>query len=215
MGLARREAIAQVAACSNLVVIEDDAYGLLPEVPMPPLASLIPDRTFHICSISKIISPGLRLAWVRAPDIGAAWRLAADLHETAIMAPPFNAAVVSVWLENGEFWHLAEAVRSEVRARQEIVANTLRPGSYRAQPYGYHLWLPLPLGSDPAIIIDTLRPFGLSLSFSDAFAVERTGAPPAFRVSTGGLITRKGLKSALALLREMTVASAPHKVSLV
>lgn len=215
MDLARRKAIAQVAAHSDLVVIEDDAYGLLPQAPMPPLASLIPDQTYHICSVSKIISPGLRFAWVRAPDIGAAWRLAADLHETAIMAPPFNAAIVSVWLENGEFWHLAEAVRSEVRARQEIVANTLRHQSYLAQPYGYHVWLPLPLGSDPAIIIDALRPFGLPLSFSDAFAVERTNAHPAFRVSTGGLITRNGLKSALELLREMIGGSAPQKVSLV
>ncbi|MDR7101550.1 PLP-dependent aminotransferase family protein [Croceicoccus sp. BE223] len=215
MDLPRRAAIAEVAASQNLLVIEDDAYGLLPEVATPSLASLVPERTFHICSVSKVISPGLRVAWVRTPDIGSAWRLCADLHETAIMAPPFNAAVVSVWLETGDFWRLADAVRCEVLARNDIVAETLEGGSYRARPCGYHLWLPLPSGRDPSTIIDVLRPYGLSLSASDAFAVAGTGAPPAMRVSTGGLITRQGLRSALTLLREMTGDSPVQKVSLV
>ncbi|RVQ65042.1 PLP-dependent aminotransferase family protein [Croceicoccus ponticola] len=215
MDLARREAIAQVAARADLIVIEDDAYGLLPEAPIASLASLIPDRTFHICSTSKIISPGLRIAWVRAPDIGAAWHLATDLHETAIMAPPFNAAVVAVWLETGDFWRLAQEVRSEVRARQELVAAALTPGSYRTQAYGYHLWLPLLPGSDPAIIIDTLRPYGLSLSASDAFAVDKASAPHGLRVTTGGLISGDALTSALSLLREVATGSATQKFSLV
>lgn len=215
MGQARREAIAHVAAHAELVVIEDDAYGLLPDEPLPSLAALIPDRTFHICSMSKIISPGLRVAWVRAPGIGAAWRLTADLHETAIMAPPFNAAVVSVWLETGEFGRLAQAVRTEARVRQGIVADTLRCGTYSAQPYGYHIWLPLAPSSEPALIVDALRPYGLSLSSSDAFSVERTDTRAALRVSTGGLITRERLASALTLLGDMTGTPAPPKVSLV
>jgi DNA-binding transcriptional MocR family regulator len=215
MGQARREAIAQVAVATDLVVIEDDAYGLLPDALIQPLASLLPDRTFHICSTSKAISPGLRVAWVRAPNVGAAWRLAADLHETAIMAPPFNAAVVSVWLETGEFQRLAEGVRTEARVRQAIVAEALRSSGYFTQPYGYHFWLPLDPISDASLVIDALRPYGLSLSSSDAFSAARTKAMPALRVSTGGLITREGLKSALALLSEMTGANAPPKVSLV
>lgn len=210
MGAQRREAIAEVAARAGLTVIEDDAYGLLPEVPVVPLAALLPDRTFHICSVSKIISPGLRCAWLRAPEVAGAWRLAAALHESAIMAPPFNAAVVSVWLENGEFARLVQAVRAEVSARRAIVAEALREGSYRAQPCGYHLWLPLPRESDAAGIVDTLRPFGLAVSSSDAFAVERGSGSPALRVSTGGLISRDGLGLALALLREMIAAAAPR-----
>lgn len=215
MGPARREAIAQVAGAADLVVIEDDAYGLLPEPALGPLAALLPDRTYHICSTSKIISPGLRVAWVRSPNVGAAWRLAADLHETAIMAPPFNAGVVSVWLETGEFWRLADEVRAEARVRQDIVAATIRENTYSTQCFGYHFWLPLAQGTDAALVIDALRPYGLSLSSSDAFSVDRASAYPALRVSTGGLITRSGLKSALALLDEMTGANAPPRVSLV
>lgn len=215
MGPARREAIAEVAAAADLIVIEDDAYGLLPDVSLPPLASLVPERTFHICSTSKIISPGVRVAWVRSPSVGAAWRLAADLHETAIMAPPFNAAVVSVWLETGEFQRLAEGVRTEARARQSIVADILKPGTYFTQTYGYHFWLPLGLETEAALVVDALRPYGLSLSSSDAFSVGRISASRCLRVSTGGLITRSGLQTSLALLNEMTEPNAPSKVSLI
>lgn len=215
MGAARRAAIAEVAACAGLTVIEDDAYGLLPEVAPSPLAALLPDQTFHICSTSKVLSPGLRVAWVRAPGVGPAWRLAADLHETAIMAPPLNAAAVSIWLETGEFARLAAGVRSESRARQALVGHVLQPGSYRAQPDGYHLWLPLGEGVDAARIVNALRPHGLSVTPSGAFTVDRSAGGAALRISTGGLIMQDKLVIALHLLKELTGPDAPTKDALV
>lgn len=215
MGAARREAIAEIAARESLIVIEDDAYGLLVQSAAPPFAALLPDQTFHICSTSKILSPGLRVAWVRAPGVGAAWRLAADLHETAIMAPPLNAAAVSVWLETGDFARIADGVRAESRARQAFAAEILKPGSYRYQPDGYHLWLPLGADAEAARIVDALRPHGLSVTPSDAFAVDRGATPQALRVSTGGLIARDRLCTALHLLSALTGPDAPTKVSVI
>lgn len=86
MSVKRRQELADVAQRHGLMVIEDDAYGLLPEQPLPPIASFAGELTWHIASVSKILSPGLRVAWLRAPSLAKAWRLAADMHETAIMA---------------------------------------------------------------------------------------------------------------------------------
>lgn len=215
MGIARREAIASIAQAADLTVIEDDAYGLLCEASPAPFAAIVPERTFHICSTSKVLSPGLRVAWVRAPSVGAAWRMAADLHETAIMAPPLNAAVVSAWLETGEFGRLANGVRTESQARQAIAARTLQTGSYRAQPDGYHLWLSLPGPTDVAPILDALRPHGLSVIPAEAFAVDRAAAASALRISTGGLITHDQLGTALLLLKELIGPNASRKLSIV
>lgn len=215
LGTARREALAAVIRTHGLKLIEDDAYGLLPEQPLPPLAALVPERSWHIASVSKILSPGLRVAWVAAPDVAAAWRLAADLHETAVMAPPLNVAVVADWLQSGSFDTLRDAVRAEARARQAIVRAVLRPGSFRAQEEGYHLWVPLPDGASTAEIVNALRPHGLSVVASDAFAVTPASAAPALRVSIGGSTSRDRLERALRLLDAVTTPDVTRKIALV
>lgn len=215
LDLERRRAITAVAERHGLLLIEDDAYGLLPEAPLPPLASLAPARTWHVASMSKILTPGLRVAWLRAPDVGAAWRLAGDLHETAIMAPPLNAALVASWAEDGTMGKLTAAVRAEAAARQAIVRATLADGSYRAQPEGYHLWMELAAGANPAEIVAALRPTGLSVVAGDAFAVDRALAAPALRVSIGGIIGRDRLERALALLRALTGPDARMRTAMV
>ncbi|OAN66599.1 aminotransferase-like domain-containing protein [Sphingomonas sp. TDK1] len=215
MGPARRAALAEVIRDHGIKLIEDDAYGLLPERPLTPIASLVPERSWHIASVSKILSPGLRVAWVAAPDVAAAWRLAADLHETAVMAPPLNVAVVADWLHGSTFDTLCTAMRAEARARQAIARSVLRPGSFHSQEEGYHLWMPLPGGANAAEIVNALRPQGLAVVAGDAFAVEPVSAPPALRISIGGSTPRDRLERALRLLGALTTPDVTRKIALV
>lgn len=215
VGLDRRKAIAAVAQRRGLMVIEDDAYGLLPESPLPPIAAFAPEMTWHISSVSKILSPGLRVAWLRAPDIAKAWRLAADMHETAIMAPPLNAAVVASWAGDDTFTRLVGEVRAEARVRQALVGKCLPDDSFRAHADGYHLWVPLPRDVDAAPIAQALRPHGISAIPGDAFAVDRAAAGPALRVSIGGMLARDRLERGLNLLGALIGPGAPRKISLV
>ncbi|WP_336971941.1 PLP-dependent aminotransferase family protein [Sphingobium aromaticiconvertens] len=215
MGIERRKALASVAVRHGLMVIEDDAYGMLPERSQPPIASFAPDCTWHIASVSKILTPGLRVAWLRAPDISKAWRLSADMHETAIMAAPLNAAIVVDWLDRGVFQQLVNAVRTEARHRQALARECLPPGSFMANEEGYHLWVPLTPNIDPGQIAGAVRTYGLSVIGSDAFAVERTGAAPALRVSIGGTIARERLERGLRLLAALIGSDATGKISLV
>ncbi|MFW2851551.1 PLP-dependent aminotransferase family protein [Sphingomonas sp. TX0543] len=215
MDVERRHAIARVARAHDLALIEDDAYGLLREQPLEPLAAIAPELTWHISSVSKILSPGLRVAWLAAPDIGKAWRLAADLYETAVMAPPLNAAIVADWVASDRFAALTGAVREEALARQGIATEELRPGSFRAQPEGYHLWVPLDPGMSSGDIAGALRSRGLSVVPSDSFAVQRGDAAPALRVSIGGMISREDLRRGLGFLAALIAPDAVHKVTLV
>src|SRR5690606_38183161 len=58
MSPARREAIAALARTHDLIVIEDDVYGRLPERRPPPLAALAPQRTVYIGSAAKTVASG-------------------------------------------------------------------------------------------------------------------------------------------------------------
>jgi len=201
MGAERRRAIVEVARRHDILIIEDDAYGLLASSPPPPLASLAPERTWHVVSLSKIISPSLRVAYLRAPTVRDAWRLSADVHETTVMAPPLNVGVVSKWLREGTWVDLVGEVRAECAVRQAMVAEALPAGSYCASPEGYHLWIPLARDIAPAEMVSALAPSGLLAVPGEAFAANRDAETQrGIRVSIGGGLSRERLCRALPLL---------------
>ncbi|MET0362395.1 MAG: PLP-dependent aminotransferase family protein [Sphingobium sp.] len=197
---ARRHALVDIARRHGVTIIEDDAYGLLPAKPPPPLAVLAPERTWHIASVSKIISPVLRVAHVRIPDGLDAAALAAAGQETTVMAPPVNVALVTSWLRDGTFDRLIAAVRAEGVARQRIAARHLMGMNYAAHPEGYHIWLKLPTGIDAAALAGRFAPAGLSIVAGDAFASHPAKAEPAVRLSIGGAIDHGQLDRAFGWL---------------
>lgn len=131
------------------------------------------------------------------------------------MAPPLNAAIVADWVRSGVFRQLTDAVRAEAVARQSIAARFLDAASFTAQPEGYHLWMPLHHDANPGEIVNTLRPHGLAIVSGDVFAVDRSIATPALRVSIGGAISRDRLERGLRLLGALTASDASRRISLV
>lgn len=207
-----RAAIALWAQDAGVQIIEDDAYGLLPEKPLPAITSFAPDIGWYIASMAKVISPALRVAFVRAPGVTQAMELAACQHESAVMAPPVNAAMVSLWLTDGSFDRLVGAVRKEAAWRQRLAGTMLGDARCAAHPEGYHLWLPLGPGLAPEVLAAALNLEGLSAVTSDRFAVSE-GAPKALRVSLGGAIDRhtlaRGLRTLDAHLRSPAAQAQP------
>lgn len=191
----RRE-IAAWALEAGVQIIEDDAYGLLPDVPTLAIASFAPEISWYVASMAKIISPALRVGFVRAPGVAEAMQIAACQHESTVMAPPLNVAMISLWLADGTFDSLVDAVRKESVWRQRLAHSVLGDGRHAAHPQGYHLWLPLADDSQPDVLAAALALDGLSAVPSDRFAVA-PGAPKAMRISLGGAIDRRGLSRAL------------------
>jgi DNA-binding transcriptional MocR family regulator len=154
-----------------------------------------------VVSLSKIISPSLRVAYLRAPTVRDAWRLSADVHETTVMAPPLNVGVVSKWLREGTWVDLVGEVRAECAMRQAMVTEALPAGSYCASPEGYHLWIPLARDIAPAEMVSALAPSGLLAVPGEAFAANRDAETQrGIRVSIGGGLSRERLCRALPLL---------------
>jgi len=194
-----REAIALVARQHDLQVIEDDAYGLLAHAPIPPVTAFAPERCWYVASLAKIITPALRLAYVRAPGVSSALRLATDVHETAIMAPPLNAAMVSRWIEDGTFERLVAAMRGEIAWRQDLADSIFGDMARQRSSEGYHVWLPLPAHLRAEDLAGVMRQHGLSVVPASSFAVER-GDEQAVRISLGGLVDRERLGRVLRIL---------------
>lgn len=203
-----RAAIAEVALRHAIQIIEDDAYGLLDERPLAPLASLVPELGWYIATSSKIISPALRVAHVRAPSLRQAMALGAVVHDTNVMAPPLNAALLTCWVEDGRYDRLIAETCAEAKRRQALAAEILPPASYAAHPCGYHLWVSLRDDDNAAQIGSALAGAGMTAIPAHSFSAGDTRAQ-ALRVSLGGAIDTSGLRRGLTMLSLYLTSAGP------
>ena len=206
--LERRHALAETARRNRLHIIEDDAYGLLPSVPLPALAALAPGISFHLATVSKVLSPALRAAYLVVPDARWAAQLCAVLRASVLMAAPLLTGLLTAWIQDGTAGAVASRIRRESVARQTIAREILPAGSFNAHPEGLHVWLPLPPRWDRRDFVAQLRrQGGLAVVPSDAFAVSADRpVPEAVRISLGAAPSREALRGALrsvaAVLRQ-------------
>ena len=163
---ARRRRLAQVAAEHGLWIVEDDPYGELryDGEPLAPIASYpgAGDRTVSISSLSKVLAPGLRVGWLRAPAALLApltiAKQAADLHTSTVDQ---HAARIS--LQAADIDEHIDRIRAEYRLRRDALlgslAAALPEGSQFNRPAGgMFVWARLPAGWDATeLLVTALR----------------------------------------------------------
>lgn len=194
----RRRELARMAEKLKLTIIEDDPYSRLLAAPPPAFLTLAPERTFHVTTLAKCISPFLRTAFLAAPDAHAAERIAAAIRGTTMMAPPLMTGLACEWLRSGLAGEITNAVRAEAEARQEI-ARSILPKGFVASGSSLHLWYPLQSQLRSAELADIARRRGLAISPAEEFAVGQDFAN-GFRLALGAMPNRERLMEGLESL---------------
>jgi len=208
MSVARREAIAQVAADHRLPVIEDDILGMLVEDGPPALCSfLAPELGYYICSISKTLAPGLRTGYVMAPDRHTA-QVAAAVRTSSWMASPFTAEIVTRWIESGAADRILDSHRREIAARRDMILQAF-DGLEIACPNGaLHAWLTLPPPWRTGQFVAEAQNRGVIVPPSDAFVVGDRETPHAVRLSFCPPRRRERLDEALSALNNILTGTS-------
>ena len=206
LGAVRRKSIADVIRRNRTILIEDDAYGLL-EPTAPPIANLIPERTYLAVGLSKCIAPALRVSYLLVPDAAAEQKMTSSLQATTQMPPPLMVALVTHWIRSGVADKIIAAIRHEAAGRQQLAGKFLKGLSYAAKSNGHHLWLSLPRRWNRAEFLSHVLRHGLAVVGDDAFAVGNASSP-AVRVSIGAARNRAELAQAMQLLAATLKSSA-------
>jgi len=207
MSLKRRYEIADVARRFDLTIFEDDAYGMLPEDAPPPLATMAPERTYYMASLSKAVCPGLRVAYCVGPEEGRA-RMIEGVRVVTLHAAPLMVALASLWIEDGSAWAVLGAVRSECVARQAIARQILNGRRIHCDPNGPHLWLSLSGRWNIPELGAYLREKGVAAK-GDGFAVDGVH-PNALRIGLGAAGSRQDLALNLEFLAGVLGDPPPH-----
>jgi DNA-binding transcriptional MocR family regulator len=206
MPLSRREKVAEILRANDVLLVEDDAYGLLEPKAMP-LASLIPERTYLAVSLSKCIAPGLRVSFLLTPGQQGAGSIAAALRATVQMSAFLMVALVTRWLADGSADTMIDAIRGEAMARQRLAADVLATHVFFSHPNGHHIWMPLPRGWGRTEFASHVQRRGLAIVTAESFSVAETQLQ-AIRVSLGAASSRSELVQGLQILASALLSSA-------
>lgn len=202
--------LADIAREHNLWVIEDDVYGFLADKRPMPIASLIPERTVYLTSVSKSMAPGLRVGFLHAPE-GMLRHLQELACMTNWMTPPLLAEVVSRWIMDGKAEQLVSWHRRQAEKRQEIAHRWLGDYAGKTGASSYHLWLTLPEQWRMDCFAAAALREGVRVMTADAFTVKRDHAPHAIRLCLGAAFSVAQIEMAvrkLAALLDQT--PRPH-----
>jgi 2-aminoadipate transaminase len=174
MSLPRRERLVEVARERELLVLEDNPYGLLryEGEGLPTLRALDGgDFVIYLGTFSKILSPGIRLGWAVAPgpvlekmNLG---KQASDLCSSSLS----QLFVITYFAEGGWEDYIA-SLRELYRRRRDTMLDALaehfpREASWTRPEGGLFIWATLP------DYIDTTDLLALGLSRNVAFVPGR------------------------------------------
>ncbi len=204
----RRRAVLEIAERYDLSIIEDDVCGVLHPDSPPRLAASAPSRCFYLTSLSKALSPGLRVGYLLAPECKVK-QVAGAVRATTWMAAPLMAEIAATWIADGTADRLLEWQRRQAEERRNLAAECLDGFRLVTQTCGLHAWLPLPEPWRAAEFDNEARAQGVAVTPADIFAAGRTIAPRAVRLGLGATEDHADLRAGLAVLA--TLLDAPRE----
>jgi 2-aminoadipate transaminase len=151
MSQARRRRLVEVANERELLVLEDNPYGLLRyegDAPTPLLSLDGGVYVMYLGTFSKILSPGIRLGWVVAPppvlekiNLG---KQAADLCTSTL-----SQLMVQAYFEESRWRDYVESLTEVYRARRDTMLDALaehfpRQAEWTRPAGGLFIWATLP-----------------------------------------------------------------------
>jgi 2-aminoadipate transaminase len=151
MALDRRHALVRLAKQRELLVLEDNPYGLLRYEgdPLPTLYALDGgEYVIYLGTFSKILSPGLRLGWTAAPP-PVLEKLNLGKQAADLCSPPLSQYFVVAYFANRD-WRaylrvLVELYRRRRDAMLEALAEHLPAEAEWTHPRGgLFVWARLP-----------------------------------------------------------------------
>ena len=120
--LERRTEVLEIAQRADLLVVEDNPYGLLgfDGDPVPAMRSMDAERVVYLGSFSKTFAPGFRVGWVLAPH--AVREKLVLAQESATLCPPtFSQYAVASYLRNHDWRGQIKIFREMYRERRDAM----------------------------------------------------------------------------------------------
>ncbi|SFJ66993.1 MocR-like pyridoxine biosynthesis transcription factor PdxR [Thermoflavimicrobium dichotomicum] len=144
----RRKEILGICEKEQLPIIEDNVYGELWIDARPPLPLKARDKhgqVLYLGSLSKTLSPGLRIGWIVGPE-PVVDRLADIKMQTDYGTSAISQWIAAEWFKSGLYHEHVESVRSQLKIRRQVAVEALEQhlkglASWNIPSGGFFIWV--------------------------------------------------------------------------
>lgn len=147
LSLTERKGLLEICAELQIPIIEDDVYHeLLFEETLPSIKSMDHvGQVLYVGSVSKTLSPGLRIGWIVAPE-PVVNRLADIKMQTDYGSSAFSQEIVAHWISTGLYEAHVASLRQQLKERALFVESILekdfrRIATWEKSQGGFYIWL--------------------------------------------------------------------------
>lgn len=174
--LERRERFMEVVAKYAVAVVEDNPYGDLrfKGEPLPHLRALDKKgQVIYLGSFSKILSPGMRVAWTCASkEVATAFESLKETND--LQSPELTQMLIYYYLKMFDLEKHIEEIQVVYKERCELMVEMIQkyfPAEikYTDPEGGMFLWLELPEGLDSDAILDDALAAGIAYIPGESF----------------------------------------------
>ena len=156
---ARRRRLAELAEEHDLLVMEDDAYGLLgfDGETATSLRTLIPERVVSLGTMSKTFAPGVRSGWIAAPT--PVREKLVLLREAADLCPSnLTQLMIERWLTTQPWQEQIKRYRALYQHKATLMLDALASEmpaevDWTRPRGGFFVWLTVPTGIDTSALL--------------------------------------------------------------
>jgi 2-aminoadipate transaminase len=184
-----REQLAGINHTGETMWVEDNPYGEIyfEKTQLPDFFSLLPERTVHLGSFSKIISPGMRMGWALGPreviKKMAVAKQASDLHSNNLTQRIIYQFLLDNPLEN----HL-DAIRKFYKEQADCMMASMRQYfpeqvSWILPKGGMFIWATLPDGIEARQLLEKAIQHNVLFVPGENFYVDGKGGVNSMRMN--------------------------------
>ncbi len=150
MSLERRRALVRIARERELLIMEDNPYGMLryEGEPLPTLYSLDDEFVIYTGTFSKILSPGVRLGWAVAPA-PILDQMQSGKQGTDLCSSPITQYFVAAYFDSGPWEDYLGSLVEIYRRRRDVMLDAMaeyfpREADWTHPQGGLFIWATLP-----------------------------------------------------------------------
>ncbi|MCG7492109.1 PLP-dependent aminotransferase family protein [Thalassobius sp. Cn5-15] len=197
----RRQEVAQLARRLGLHIVDDDCYSI-GNHQAESYYSLLPERGWYVSSLSKALTPALRVGYVVPPK-----EYVADLERTAHFnsfgLSPVLSDLALHFMEDPRMLTVAAKVRARISELVRTAVNHLGAYDLSWNEDVPLLWLRLPEGWRTASFLHAAESSGVLLRSAEDFALRDGRAPHAVRIAVNGMVDQERFEAGILRLAEL------------
>ncbi|AJO18384.1 MULTISPECIES: aminotransferase-like domain-containing protein [Bacillus] len=201
----RKHELVEAIRKHDLLLIEDDIHAFLTAGIVSdyqqPMFSLLPDQSIYICSTSKSICSGLRVAYMVYGD-ALREKILQGIFNINVKTSSLDAEVITELILSGKAHEIVAQKKKLAQSANDLYAAyfpVTEPGEH---PLSLYRWLPIEEHADSSQLETDLRKRGIRVFHSDRFLSGQTTREKYLRIALSSTNSLDELKLGLDILKQ-------------